>query len=188
MKINLIVLAAGNSKRFNGNKLLTLLEGKPIFMHVVERVLPLSFHKILLVTQYEEVKEIVKEKNIDVIINNEPNNGISSSIKLGLENCNNCDGIMFMVCDQPRITMETIEGIINEFVASDKGIIVASSNGEMGNPTLFDVSYSKELLSLQGDKGGKQVIMRHLDDVGFYEVDKEELIDIDRREDLKFFL
>ena len=39
MAINLILLAAGNSKRFNGNKLLAIYKDKPIYMHIVEKVL-----------------------------------------------------------------------------------------------------------------------------------------------------
>ena len=50
MKINLILLAAGNSRRFNGNKLLALYKGKPIYMHVVEKALNLEVNKIICVT------------------------------------------------------------------------------------------------------------------------------------------
>ena len=45
MKINLILLASGNSRRFNGNKLLALYKGKPIYMHVVEKALNLEDRK-----------------------------------------------------------------------------------------------------------------------------------------------
>ena len=39
-----------------------------------------------------------------------------------------------------------------------------------------------ELLKLEGDKGGKRVLNRHLEDVFAFEVEEEkELMDIDRR-------
>ena len=57
MRINLILLAAGNSKRFNGNKLLAIYKDKPIYMHIVEKVLGLEFNKIICVTQYEEIRK-----------------------------------------------------------------------------------------------------------------------------------
>ena len=64
MRINLILLAAGNSKRFNGNKLLVIYKEKPIYMHIVEKVLDLKVNKIICVTQYEEIKEALLNTNI----------------------------------------------------------------------------------------------------------------------------
>ena len=61
MKINLILLAAGNSRRFNGNKLLALYKDKPIYMHVVEKSLNLEVNKIICVTQYEEIRKKLKK-------------------------------------------------------------------------------------------------------------------------------
>ncbi|MBP3915657.1 NTP transferase domain-containing protein, partial [Clostridium sp.] len=99
MAINLILLAAGNSKRFNGNKLLAIYKDKPIYMHIVEKVLDLKVNKIICVTQYEEIKEALLNTNINVVMNNNSNLGISSSIKIGINFDKNADGYMFMVCD-----------------------------------------------------------------------------------------
>ncbi|NYC27786.1 CTP:molybdopterin cytidylyltransferase MocA [Clostridium saccharobutylicum] len=62
MKINLILLASGNSRRFKDNKLLSIINNKPMFMNVVKEVLKLDFNKIILVTQYEKIKEMLSEK------------------------------------------------------------------------------------------------------------------------------
>ena len=48
MKINLILLAAGNSKRFNGNKLLAIYKNKPIYMYIVEKVVNLKINRLVL--------------------------------------------------------------------------------------------------------------------------------------------
>ena len=69
MRINLILLAAGNSKRFNGNKLLAIYKEKPIYMYIVEKVLDLKVDKIICVTQYEEIKEGLLNTDINVVIN-----------------------------------------------------------------------------------------------------------------------
>ena len=50
----------------------------------------------------------------------------------------------------------------------------------MGNPCIFSKKYYEDLLSLEGDKGGKRVIMKHLEDTCIYEVnDAREFEDID---------
>ena len=39
MKIALIMLAAGNSRRFGRNKLLYEIEGKPMYRHILEKLM-----------------------------------------------------------------------------------------------------------------------------------------------------
>ena len=43
----------------------------------------------------------------------------------------------------------------------------------------------KELLALEGDQGGRQIMQEHPEDIWMMEVDERELRDIDHPEDLK---
>lgn len=186
MKINLILLAAGNSNRFKGNKLLTTVNNKPMYMNVVEKVLKVNFNKIILVTQYEEIKVALMEQPIQVIINNNSELGISHSVKLGIQEDLEADAYMFMVCDQPFISLESIETLIDRFIKSDKGMVSAEHKGNLGNPTIFSGKYKKELLSLEGDVGGKAVMKKHLDDLERVPIENEvEIMDIDTRKELE---
>lgn len=183
MRINLILLAAGNSKRFNGNKLLAIYKEKPIYMHIVEKVLDLKVNKIICVTQYEEIKEALLNTNINVVMNDNSSLGISSSIKLGINFDKNADGYMFMVCDQPFISVQTLKSVIDNFINGDKGIVCVGCGDNKGNPVIFSKRYINELLSLEGDSGGKRILKGHLNDLNIVNVDNEiELIDIDTRE------
>ena len=183
MRINLILLAAGNSKRFNGNKLLAIYKEKPIYMHIVEKVLDLKVNKIICVTQYEEIKEALLNTNINVVMNDNSSLGISSSIKLGINFDKNADGYMFMVCDQPFISVKTLKSVIYNFINGDKGIVCVGCGDNKGNPVIFSKRYINELLSLEGDSGGKRILKGHLNDLNIVNVDNEiELIDIDTQE------
>ena len=94
--------------------------------------------------------------------NPHPEDGISSSVKIGLNASLDADAVLFTVSDQPWLTSETI------------------CQGKMGNPCIFDRKYYNELLSLEWDIGGKKVIMKHLDDTQIYEIEAgRELEDID---------
>lgn len=42
MAIQLILLAAGFSKRFGENKLLVMLQGKPLYLHMLENLVELK--------------------------------------------------------------------------------------------------------------------------------------------------
>ena len=109
-----------------------------------------------------------------------PEDGISSSVKIGLNASLDADAVLFTVSDQPWLTSETICELIHVFLNTSKGIACVSCQGKMGNPCIFDRKYYNELLSLEGDKGGKKVIMKHLDDTQIYEIEAgRELEDID---------
>ena len=184
MKINLILLAAGNSKRFNGNKLLAIYKEKPIYMHIVNNVLKLEVNKIICVTQYEEIKEALLNTNINVVINTNSSLGISSSIKLGINFDKEADGYMFMVCDQPFITEKTLKILLDKFINGEKGIVCVGCGNNKGNPLIFSKIYINELLSLQGDNGGKRILKGHLNDLNVVNIDNEiELFDIDTQEE-----
>ena len=184
MRINLILLAAGNSKRFNGNKLLAIYKDKPIYMYIVEKVLDLKVNKIICVTQYKEIKEALLNTDINVVMNENSSLGVSSSIKLGINFDKNADGYMFMVCDQPFISIETLNSLIDNFINGDKGIVCVGYGDNKGNPVIFSKKYINELLLLEGDNGGKRVLKRHLNDLKIVNVDNEvELVDIDTQEE-----
>ena len=186
MRINLILLAAGNSKRFNGNKLLVIYKEKPIYMHIVEKVLGLEFNKIICVTQYKEIKEALLNTNINVVMNDNSSLGISSSIKLGINFDKNADGYMFMVCDQPFISVQTLKSVIDNFINGDKGIVCVGCGDNKGNPVIFSKRYINELLSLEGDSGGKRILKRHLNDLKIVNINNEiELVDIDTQEEFR---
>lgn len=191
MKINLILLASGNSKRFNGNKLLYEIDNKPMYRHILDKVVNIEFNKIIFVTQYKEIiDQLSMERdnealinNIEIVFNNESYLGISNSIKLGINRDMTADAYMFMVCDQPFISTETIKNLINIFNKSNKEIACVGYNGEMFNPVIFSNKYLGELLNLSGDIGGKRVLKKHLDDVEIIDVFYEkEIIDLDTKE------
>ena len=184
MRINLILLAARNSKRFNGNKLLAIYKDKPIYMYIVEKVLDLKVNKIICVTQYKEIKEALLNTNINVVINTNSSLGISSSIKLGINFDKEADGYMFMVCDQPFITEKTLKILLDKFINGEKGIVCVGCGNNKGNPVIFSKKYINELLSLQGDNGGKRILKGHLNDLNVVNIDNEiELFDIDTQEE-----
>ncbi|WP_297418517.1 nucleotidyltransferase family protein [Clostridium sp.] len=185
MKINLILLAAGNSSRFEGNKLLTIINNKPMYMNAIDIVSKISFNKIIVVTQYEEIKAALSKYNMEVIMNYNSELGISHSIKLGVQSSKDADAYMFMVCDQPFISLESIEELVNEFVKGHKGLACVEYKGNLCNPTIFSNRYKNDLLNLKGDIGGKYIINKNLDDLVTTEIyDKLEVTDIDTKKEL----
>jgi len=197
----LVLLAAGSSRRFQGNKLLYPFQGKPLYRHLTDQIKELSpeiFTGKVVVTQYEEIAERLGKEGFTVVKNQEPELGISHSIGLAIEKIRSSAlgetvnetrqnlgaAVCFAVCDQPFLCYETIEKLIVRWRQSGKGLGCLGYRGELGNPAVFAAHYLDELLMLTGDVGGKKIIRRHSDDLFVLDVEDEiELWDIDRRTD-----
>ena len=136
--------------------------------------------EITVVTQYEEIEEEARALGVPVYINPHPDEGISSSLKIGLKANLDADACLFTVSDQPWLTAGTIRQLITLLETTGKGIACVSSEGRLGNPCIFTKKYYDQLLSITGDRGGKSVITAHRDDTAVLKVeDGKELTDID---------
>lgn len=174
MKLALIMLAAGNSRRFGSNKLVYHVEGKEMYLHTLEQLFLVKEAlqegvscQITVVTQYQEITEAAKKMGAHVLLNAHPEEGISSSLKIGLRANLDSRACLFTVADQPWLTAETVECLIREFLESGRDIGCISQDGTPGNPCIFAEKYYQELLMLEGDKGGKKVLKAHPEDVFF---------------------
>ncbi|MFI3252809.1 MAG: nucleotidyltransferase family protein [Eubacteriales bacterium] len=182
-----VLLLAGKSERFGENKLCYPIKGKAMYRYMWDVFCHASEEKLInhlyVVTQYQSIMEDLQEENCILIHNKNPEKGISHSIKLALgeirkehpdsENC------LFSVGDQPFFQKETMVRFIENHRKIPQGISLCAHENQRGNPVIFFQKYYPELMGLQGDVGGKQVISRYPEDVFFFPVEKQELEDID---------
>lgn len=179
----IVILAAGKSKRYGSNKLLEIMDGKKMYQHLLDKISRVSVGTKVIVTRFPEIEEAAEDNKIAVIKNDDPDRGISYSLKLGMKKCMQEDpkmkGILFIVCDQPYIRRQTLKNILDMAAKNPGKIIAAAYHGKIGNPVFFDHKYWKELLALTGDIGGKQILKKYEDQILFCEADKRELQDID---------
>ena len=186
LSIGCVVMAAGNSERFGDNKLLSLYKGKTLIKHTLDAVPFEDLCKVCVVTQYDDIIKLALSYGFIPVENNRPEEGISRTIRLGTENLmQECDAILYLVSDQPRLKKESIKSLIAFSRNHPKNIIAASFNGKRGNPCIFPKKHFPALCSLKGDTGGSAVIRSNPDELLLFEVSKNELQDVDTREDLK---
>jgi len=185
--LNLVLLAAGNSRRFGENKLMWPVNGKPMVRHIMDILNSIAIEKgwsLIVVTQEGPVADIPRAACAKTVINTMSDEGISTSIRLAIESMenSNCPAVFF-VADQPFITRQTILDFVEGYASSGKGLGCVAHNGETGNPCAFAPGYFPELLALKGDRGGKKVIMQHTDDLYMFETaNGDELTDIDTKD------
>ena len=195
MRVGCILLAAGQGKRFGGNKLEAFCNGERLIGHALRIHSAADYDIRVLVTGPCGVEgaESAKETFDAVAVNPEPERGIASSVRTGIERlCLEAvrrgillDGVLFGVCDQPGLTGETVDRILETFErCPDRIIVPVGEDGRYGNPVLFPVRFLKELSELEGDRGGGVVIKRHPDCLETVRTADNELMDIDTKEDI----
>lgn len=192
-KYALILLAAGQSLRFGGDKLHTVVAGETMYESAIARFNAFAGYPAYVVTGKEEIAKAAEAAGCTVVWNHEPEKGISRSLKLGLakamEDAKKADrtlrGALFSVCDQPRLKTATVQKMLNRAFHSPGKILCAGEGEKTGNPVVWDQKYFAELMTLEGDVGGKQILKKHTEAVRIFPVQPEELQDIDRKEDLR---
>lgn len=180
-----IILAAGFSKRMGTNKLLLPVAGIPVIERVISIVSKARIDEVIVVCASEGVGRIGNEYHAKVIRNTSQELGQSHSIKLGVENCSlDTDGFMFFVGDQPFMTEDIINSLIESFEDSNYNAVVPFYCGNRGNPVIFSSKLREKLLSLNGDVGGRKLFAELGADILEVPFDSETLgFDIDTKED-----
>lgn len=179
LKLGCVVMAAGNARRFGENKLAAQLRGRSLILRALEAVPAEQFDAVVVVTQYPEVIQLVKEFHFSAIHNEHPDWGISHTIKLGLTGLRDCGGVLFLVSDQPLLKRESVADLARLWKRQPDKIAALAHGGVRGNPCLFPARFFPELLELREDHGGNTVIRRHEEDLILLEVAEQELTDVD---------
>lgn len=187
-KIAIVLLAAGNSTRYQGIKLLDRINGKQMYQHILDILEDINAAPKIIVTQYREIQEEAIKHGFETVLNQQPELGISHSLQLGLTTAMNrdseLDGVLFGVCDQPYLKQTTIKRLVHAYLGSEKCNAGISYEGELGNPCIIGRKYFDELNALTGDVGGKKIVLKYPEDVEEVPVmDVQELSDIDYRID-----
>ena len=197
--IHIIYMAAGNSRRFGSNKLFYELDGKPMYRHLLDHLAEIKnrYNKsksdsqtidITVVTRYREILDYCAcIPDCHAVISPDSEKGISYTIKAGImavheqKKTGMQDYYMFAVADQPYLKSQSMIKLIDK-VLENKGnkrlVFSLRCGNAVGNPCVFHSSLIPQLLSLEGDKGGRSVAKKY--DCVYVDIaDARELTDID---------
>lgn len=186
LRVGCLLMAAGNAERFGENKLLCAADdGRTLIGHALDAIPREKFTRVLVVTQYDAIVALARERGFETLLNEHAERGQSETIRLGVaELQGGCDAICFMVADQPLLRCETLAREVDFFSSHREHIVALGHNGARGNPCLFPARFFPELLALKGDVGGSAVIKKHPDDLLLFEAPEEEMRDVDTKESL----
>jgi molybdenum cofactor cytidylyltransferase len=163
VKVSAILLAAGLSVRMGRDKLLLDYCGTSILQHSVDLLSELPVYERILVTTDARSANIALSPGVRVFINSQPENGLSSSINIGVEKATGTH-YMFLTADQPKLTKADILPLMEAAQNNPDKIIYPVIDSIPRSPTIFPGSFREQLLKLynysqaqQNDIGGRSI-------------------------------
>jgi molybdenum cofactor cytidylyltransferase len=133
----------------------------------------------------EEIRRRVKVEDLRVVINPRFREGMSTSIKAGLEALTGDErGVLMVLGDQPLLRPSTVDALLRAYEETHASAVVPAFKGRWGNPVLLDLTLRERMEAIQGDRGCRE-ILRGLEDVLVVDVeDPGVLVDVDTEDDL----
>tara|TARA_B100001059_G_scaffold232553_1_gene270646 strand:- start:3782 stop:4384 length:603 start_codon:yes stop_codon:yes gene_type:complete len=161
--VGALVLAAGYSRRFEGQKLTATINKKnPITVYEetinqLANAYPEISHIIAIIQKGAPSKlPLTKATTIEY-----PSDqiGIGESIAFGSQYISSWEGCLICLADMPFIRTETYKAIASRVTATN--IVIPKFNGIVGNPIAFGKDHFQVLNELKGDEGARKVLKNH---------------------------
>jgi len=194
MNIMGIILAAGTSSRMgSANKLLLPYKDHTVIEEVLTQMSESAVDGIVVVTGHyrDRIEGLLAgfpADRIQPIYNPDYRLGRAESIKCAIRQvAGKADAALFMVADKPGIASGLIDRAIGLFKKERPALLYIETPSGRGHPVIFSRSAFDDLMSLQGDCVGNELVARYADDTVTLK-DENMQIDIDTEDDYKMLL
>lgn len=182
-----LLLAAGGSVRFGGQKLLQCLPDSRVVAQASAASLRSSVDRVAVVVKPgdQPIINLFQKEHVGIISCSESRLGIGHSIACGIHNTKHAAAWIIALADMPFIKASTVQQIVS---ALTNGALIAAPvyHGTRGHPVGFSRELYPELVQLTGDIGARELIRRYRSRVVEISCrDPGVIIDIDTPEDLK---
>jgi len=172
-----VLLAAGQARRFGGNKLSALAAGRPVAFHSAEMLgnIPFSRHFVVSGPESPDLGGFGFE-HIDLTPKAAP---MSRSIALGVAAVRDtpAQAVLIALADMPLVSRRHILNLVERF---DGFRISSAHRGRKMPPAIFGRELFDSLMTLSGDRGASEL----LQNAPAVALDDKEAADIDEPGDL----
>lgn len=183
-----IILAAGAGKRFGEQKLLAELNGTPILQYVLNAAAAAELDPVVVVLGSDADALVTRLwwRNEVRLVNPAPEQGLSSSVRMGLASLTLSDAqrAVVLLGDQPRLAEAQLDVVLATPVDESRPIVVPRYSGVPGNPVLLERAAWPLAAHLTGDVGMAQLFAANPNLVRYVDVDGANP-DVDTRTDLE---
>ena len=187
--IGAIVLAAGASTRMKRQKMLLPYYGKTVIETVIDNVLNSVKNVVVILGSHKnEIYRQIRKLPVKISVNKNYLGGMLSSAICGFKSLpDKTEAALIVLGDQPQISGNVINTVIEAWKSSGKGIIIPTYNGRRGHPSLIETKYRNEIEALDPEKGLRSLFQKFENDIFEIECNFPEILrDIDTPEDYTY--
>ena len=106
----------------------------------------------------------MRDLNVITIKNDQWTSGQASSIKAGVRSIistSRAGGAIFLLTDQPQLTTSVLRALVEKHAEGLYPVVAPMVMDRRANPVLFDRATFADLLTLEGDVGGRAIFHKH---------------------------
>ena len=185
-KIVGVLLAAGRGERFGDHKLLVRLpNGTAIGVAAARNLIDALPDCVAVLRPGDEIlASLLAAEGLRIVVNPKADDGMGTSLACGVAAAAEVDGWVIALADMPAIRPATIQAVA-EAIAAGAMLAAPVYHGERGHPIGFARRFHAALAALKGDRGGRDILAQHANELQLIEVDDPGvLVDIDREGDI----
>jgi molybdenum cofactor cytidylyltransferase len=194
MTITGVILAAGMSSRMGPvNKLLLKYKDHTVIEETLTQMMNSGVDEIIIITGFEHTRiERVLAGHLNdrtkFVYNGKYRQGRAESIKCAIGTiADQVDAALFMVADKPGVTSDLINKAMERFRRDRPAVLYVETSSGRGHPIIFAKGVFDDLLSLEGDCVGDELVSNYRDDLVRL-ADEKPQIDIDNEDDYRILL
>lgn len=186
-----LLLAAGTSSRFGDrNKLLATQDGEPIVRRAARTLIDAGLDPVVVVVGHEadRVADAVEGLDVETVANEAYAEGQATSVRAGIEALRETtprvDAVLVALGDMPYVAPKTVKTLVAAYEAGVGSALAAAYEETRGNPVLFDRRHFAALCDVDGDVGGRAILLEGDDSACIAVDDPGVRRDIDDPDDL----
>lgn len=165
-RVGIIVLAAGQSRRYGAPKLALPVDGVALVRRVVQAALRASAHVIVVTGAHaEHIEPLLAGLETTISFNPDWALGAGHSVAHGVARVTaiapTIDAALIALADQYRVGAAQFSAMCDLHATAPGNIIAASYGGAVGAPCLFPRAYFDELIHLRGSSGAQPLLHTH---------------------------
>jgi CTP:molybdopterin cytidylyltransferase MocA len=187
----ILLLAAGEGRRFGGAKQLADIAGEPMVRRVARTLTTIGAPVLVVTGAYaDEVEAALADLPVSIVRCDEWRSGMGQSLAKGVRAMQRMypDASAVLVClaDQPLLDAALLYDMLARHARSPDRLLAAHHQGTQGPPALFPDWCFDSLAALSGPQGARALLEREAAQVELFT--STSLVDVDTPEALQHVL
>lgn len=164
MTVDIVLLAAGFSRRMARDKLLLPYRGTTLLRHAALQALGVPNSRLLVAIGKNQEQRLAALQGLDfaVVTVDRPEEGLSASLRAALAAVNPaCEAVVLSLADLPLLRTAHYQMLLDAYLVRPGAYRLADTDRRPGHPVILPASSVSSLSDLTGDTGARALFDLH---------------------------